>query len=78
LEDLKTEIIKAQRLAVDEEGAVLVWTGGAARPHTSAGEPARSPRLYTPAHLAEKILSSKAAMEGERQQVTVLFAEGSG
>ena len=30
LEDLKAEIIKAQRLAVDEEGEVLVWAGGAA------------------------------------------------
>src|SRR5687768_2615884 len=28
LEDLKDEIIKAQRLAVDEQGDVLVWTGG--------------------------------------------------
>ena len=28
LEDLKDELIKAQRLAVDEQGDVLVWTGG--------------------------------------------------
>ena len=34
-----------------------------------------SPRLYTPKHLAEKILTSKAALEGERKQVTVLFAD---
>lgn len=27
LDDLKAEIIKAKRLAVDEEGEVLVWTG---------------------------------------------------
>src|SRR5215831_10046784 len=27
LEDLKAEIITAQRLAVDEQGAVLVWVG---------------------------------------------------
>jgi hypothetical protein len=27
LEDLTVEIIKAQRLAVDEDGEVLVWTG---------------------------------------------------
>jgi hypothetical protein len=32
LEDLKAEIIKGQRLAVDEEGEVLVWTGGASMP----------------------------------------------
>src|SRR5207244_13460387 len=35
----------------------------------------RSPELYTPKHLAEKILTSKSAMEGERKQVTVLFAD---
>jgi Double zinc ribbon len=35
-----------------------------------------SPEAYTPKHLVEKILTSKAALEGERKQVTVLFAEG--
>jgi class 3 adenylate cyclase len=34
-----------------------------------------SPAAYTPKHLAEKILTSKAALEGERKQVTVLFAD---
>src|SRR5262245_21843860 len=34
-----------------------------------------SPESYTPKHLAEKILTSKAALEGERNQVTVLFAD---
>jgi class 3 adenylate cyclase/tetratricopeptide (TPR) repeat protein len=34
-----------------------------------------SPDSYTPKHLAEKILTSKAALEGERKQVTVLFAD---
>jgi class 3 adenylate cyclase len=34
-----------------------------------------SPDTYTPKHLAEKILISKAALEGERKQVTVLFAD---
>src|SRR5437870_5284968 len=34
-----------------------------------------SPGSYTPKHLAEKILTSKAALEGERKQVTVLFAD---
>lgn len=32
------------------------------------------PRSYTPRHLADKILTSRAALEGERKQVTVLFA----
>jgi len=34
-----------------------------------------SPRSYTPQHLAEKILTSRSALEGERKQVTVLFAD---
>jgi class 3 adenylate cyclase/predicted ATPase len=34
-----------------------------------------SPESYTPKHLAEKILTSKTALEGERKQVTVLFAD---
>src|SRR5713101_1482361 len=34
-----------------------------------------SPERYTPKHLAEKILNSKATLEGERKQVTVLFAD---
>jgi class 3 adenylate cyclase/tetratricopeptide (TPR) repeat protein len=35
----------------------------------------RSPEFYTPKYLAEKILTSKVALEGERKQVTVLFAD---
>src|SRR5262245_26090949 len=34
-----------------------------------------TPESYTPKHLAEKILTSKSALEGERKQVTVLFAD---
>src|SRR5262245_16314542 len=34
-----------------------------------------APDAYTPAHLAEKILTSRVALEGERKQVTVLFAD---
>jgi class 3 adenylate cyclase len=37
-----------------------------------------SPESYTPKHLAEKILASKSALEGERKQVTVLFVDVSG
>ncbi len=36
--------------------------------------PERSPRDYTPHHLTERILTSRAALEGERNQVTVPFA----
>ena len=52
----------------------------------SCGKPAASvptssiaaqttPKVLVPPHLAEKILTSKAALEGERKQVTVLFAD---
>jgi class 3 adenylate cyclase/tetratricopeptide (TPR) repeat protein len=34
-----------------------------------------SPKSYTPQHLVEKILTSKSTVEGERKQVTVLFAD---
>jgi class 3 adenylate cyclase len=37
-----------------------------------------SPHTYTPKHLAEKILVSRASLEGERKQVTVLFVDVSG
>jgi class 3 adenylate cyclase/tetratricopeptide (TPR) repeat protein len=37
--------------------------------------PTRDLRAYTPKHLAEKILASKSAIEGERKQVTILFAD---
>ena len=36
------------------------------------------PPTYTPRHLAERVLTSRAAMEGERKQVTVLFADVKG
>ncbi len=37
-----------------------------------------SPGSYTPKHLAEKILSARSVIEGERKQVTVLFVDVSG
>src|SRR5262245_32090724 len=37
-----------------------------------------SPEAYTPRHLAEKILTSKATIEGERKIVTVMFSDVSG
>ena len=41
-----------------------------------AGEPRRpSPESYTPRHLADKILTSRTALEGERKQVTVFFCD---
>jgi class 3 adenylate cyclase len=75
LEDLKAEIIQAKKLAVDEDGAVLVWTGEAAMVPAPVSDQERPPLSYTPAYLAEKIVTSRAALEGECKQVTVLFAD---
>ncbi|MBI3325760.1 MAG: AAA family ATPase [Nitrospinae bacterium] len=42
---------------------------------SSPAEPHRTLAAYTPPHLKEKILTSRSALEGERKQVTVLFAD---
>ena len=49
--------------------------GHAVSAHTDSERRFASPDAYTPKHLAERILTSKAALEGERKQVTVLFAD---
>ena len=76
---LKDELIEAQRLAIDEQGKVLVWTGDEASTPRSTSEPTiaqrQTPLAYIPPYLAEKILTAKTALEGERKQVTVLFAD---
>jgi class 3 adenylate cyclase/tetratricopeptide (TPR) repeat protein len=55
------------------------FCGGCGLPLTSVPrtpEPRlSSPQSYTPKHLAEQVLASRAALEGERKQVTVLFAD---
>jgi class 3 adenylate cyclase/tetratricopeptide (TPR) repeat protein len=88
LEDLKYELVEVQQLAVDHDGSVLVWTGDASTATApmptlsmSAAVPlpamrqTREPLAYTPPYLAEKILTSRSALAGERKQVTVLFAD---
>ena len=79
LEALKEELIEAQHLAADEAGRILVWTGetGTAAPALTvpAETPVQAPLTYTPPYLAEKIFTSRSALEGERKQVTVLFAD---
>ena len=82
LEALKEELIYGQQLAVDEDGRVLVWTAGAENAPIPAQAIASSPATarptplsYTPPHLTEKILDARQNLEGERKQVTVLFAD---
>ena len=64
LEDLKSEIIDAKQLAVDENNKVLAWAA-----------PNNALFSYTPKHLTEQLLTTRSALEGERKQVTVLFCD---
>ena len=87
LEDLKFELIRAKRLAKDEEGEILVWVGdekGEEPEKRGIGKLAIAPQppsSYTPHHLAERIRAEQAAMEsrgatdGERKTITALFAD---
>src|SRR5262245_41950312 len=78
LELLKDEIVEVHQLARDQEGKMLVWTGDTttvAPAGLSVTVEAQLPLAYTPSYLAEKILTSRTALEGERKLVTVLFAD---
>ena len=76
---LKDELLYAHPEVAEDPGRGLVWTGAPATvlPPRTALTPdhAQPPLVYTPSLLAEKILTSKSALEGERKQVTVLFAD---
>jgi class 3 adenylate cyclase/tetratricopeptide (TPR) repeat protein len=57
------------------EGHKFCGQCGAKLPHSPAMPAFRSAESYTPGHLARKILTARAALEGERKQVTILFAD---
>ena len=75
LKDLKVELIKSQRLAVDEDGKVLVWTGS-----TGASPASPAPMLPLATQAAhpvqmEPVLTSLSPSDAERRQLTVLFCD---
>jgi hypothetical protein len=78
LEDLKAELIKGQRLAVDEDGEVLVWTGGPRTapptPRLSQPEPSQLPQKDQPTHTLSPAAEPRAP-DAERRQLTVLFCD---
>jgi class 3 adenylate cyclase len=79
LEDLKNELLYAHPEVRDDAGRGLIWSSDTSTAPTAATAPAgaieQTPLAYTPAYLAEKILLSRSALEGERKQVAVLFAD---
>src|SRR5213594_3009507 len=56
-------------------GAAFCFACGHPLAAVQVGQRFATPDAYTPKHLAEKIMTSKSALEGERKQVTVLFAD---
>ncbi len=77
VEALKDELLYAHPEIRDDAGRGLVWTSAPLTPPhaTPVQTPERIPLTYTPPYLAEKILTSRRALAGERKQVTVLFAD---
>jgi class 3 adenylate cyclase/predicted ATPase len=78
IEALKDELIYAQRVAVDEESRVLVWTGGvgatpAPAPTPSASGPSDIPRDL-PVEVVLRPVDTRPS-EAERRQLTVLFCD---
>src|SRR5262249_46394238 len=78
IEDLKAELIQARRLAVDEQGAVLVWSGGGVgSPDLPSPSSQPPPPALQEAHTLHDDVSTTASysQEAERRQLTVLFCD---
>jgi TOMM system kinase/cyclase fusion protein len=76
LEDLKEELIHGQRLAVDEDGRVLVWTGGAsALPESMTSLPLQEEPYAAPNTPAASLSAAPHTSDAERRQLTVLFCD---
>src|SRR5262252_7927835 len=78
LEDVKVELIKAQHLATDEEGEILVWVGEAEGVTTSSppiqAEPQSPTQHDQPARIASPAVTPPTP-EAERRQLTVMFCD---
>ena len=77
-EECGTGLARACPHCGHEVGPAAKFCAECGRALATAPTPAEhraSQHEYTPRHLAEKILASRSALEGERKQVTVLFAD---
>src|SRR5215470_8796647 len=78
LEDLKFELIAGQRLATDEHGTVLVWTGETDATSASASPPAQTspqPAIQETHPTTEPPPTDHHTPEAERRQLTVVFCD---
>src|SRR5215510_6921038 len=78
LEDLKADLIDAKRVAVDEEGKVLVWTGGETEEEQAKrGKGAREEQAkeQESVQTLEARLRDARTDNAERRQLTVMFCD---
>src|SRR5215470_9649442 len=78
LEDVKVELIKAQQLAVDEEGEILVWVGEAEGVAISSSPPIQAESQPPAQHdqLSQVVPPTAPPVpEAERRQLTVMFCD---
>jgi hypothetical protein len=77
LEALKEELLYAQQVARDEDGRVLVWTGGAAAPPAPGSTVSQLPPVpqdAAPRAVAPGVIAPQTP-EAERRQLTVMFCD---
>jgi hypothetical protein len=74
LEDLKDEIIDAQRVAVEEDGRILVWTGDAEGVREPVSSPDQTIQQPAPQQDQRSHVESPPP-DAERRQLTVMFAD---
>src|SRR6266446_3225122 len=76
LEDLKDEMIKAKRLAMDEEGSVLVWTGDAQTVTAPSDQrPPQPAAQEQPSSQVAPLSTVPPSPDAERRQLSLLFCD---
>ena len=76
LQDLKDELINAQRVAVDEEGKVLVWVGDASVASSQFPVASSQPPAPSTQHTDSRLQTlDPRLIGGERRQLTVMFCD---
>src|SRR5215813_13925884 len=75
LQDLKDELITAQRVALDEDGKVLVWLGEGAKEETENRRIGESEKRETVSSDARRQTLDPRRDAGERRQLTVMFCD---